>query len=90
MDLLRQCVHALFQPVDLPLNAFEPFALVDLPPVLEDANRVGLNARDMLVLPMLQPGTGSTGIAFRMEEIPQKIVSRNGSQKTFDMSVPLL
>ncbi len=56
MDLFRQCVNALFQPVDLPLNSFEPFALVDLPPVLEDAKRVGLNARDMLVAPMLQRG----------------------------------
>jgi hypothetical protein len=34
-----QCVDALFQPVDLSLNSFEPFALVDLPPVLEYANR---------------------------------------------------
>jgi hypothetical protein len=44
MQLLRQCVDALFQPVDLPLNSFEPFALVDLPPVFEYSNRVGLKA----------------------------------------------
>jgi hypothetical protein len=44
MNLLRQCIDALFQPVDLPLNPFEPFVFVDLPPVFEDANRVRLNA----------------------------------------------
>ena len=44
MDLLRQCVNALFEPVNFALSAFEPFALVDLPPVLENANRVRLNA----------------------------------------------
>ena len=51
MDLLRQCVNTLFQPVDLPLNSFEPFALVDFPPVFEDADGMGLNAGDMLVAP---------------------------------------
>jgi hypothetical protein len=56
MDLCRQCVDALLQPVDLPLNPFEPFTLVALSPVLEDANRVGLNARDMFVPPLLQGG----------------------------------
>jgi hypothetical protein len=33
MDLLGQCVDALFQTVDLSFKVFEPFALVDLPPV---------------------------------------------------------
>jgi hypothetical protein len=72
MDLLRQCFNALFQPVDLPLNSFEPFALVDLPPVLENANRVGLNARDMLVAPMLQRGHSGIQLARRIFHTVQK------------------
>ena len=51
MELFRQCVDAHFQPVDLSFNSFEPFALVDFPPVFEDADGMGLNAGDMLVAP---------------------------------------
>jgi hypothetical protein len=72
MHFLRQCVHALFQPVDLPLNLFEPFALVDLPPLLEAANRVRLNARDMLVASMLHRGHSGVQIARRIFHTVQK------------------
>ena len=41
-------INPLLQPIDLPLNSFEPFALIDLPHVFEDANRMWLNARKML------------------------------------------
>jgi hypothetical protein len=43
MDLLRQCVDALFQPIDLALNSFEPFALVDFSTVFDDVYSVRLN-----------------------------------------------
>ena len=54
MELFRQAIDALFQPVDLSFNSFEPFVLVDFSPVFEDADGMGLNAGDMLVAPTLQ------------------------------------
>jgi hypothetical protein len=84
MDLLRQCVDALFQPVDLPLDSFKPFALVDLPPVFEDANRVRLNARYMLVTPLLQGAHAFIQQARRIFHTVQKHDAGNNQNKEHD------